>query len=86
MLAYCGLLYKHNVFNLAGEDYYPVWIDLAFSADNSEQNISVHIIDDLIPEPDESFYIVVNSSDEENCVGGRHAIVMIIDDGEEGLL
>ena len=74
--------------NIAGEDYYPIWIDLTFSANNSEQNISVRIIDDHSPEPDESFYVVVNSANEETCVGGRHAMVTIIDEdtGEEVLI
>ena len=71
--------------NIAGQDYSPVWINLTFNASNTEQNITVHIIDDLIPEPDESFYIVVDSSDPEICVGGRHARVTIIDDGEKGI-
>ena len=62
----------------AGEDYFPAWIDLTFSAENPEQNITVHVIDDLISEADEIFSILVNSSDD-NCVAGRPARVTITD-------
>ena len=53
-------------------------MDLTFSAENPQQNFTVHIIDDRISEPDESFSVVVNSSDD-NCVTGRPATVTIID-------
>ena len=69
-------------FSSAGEDYYPTSMDLTFSAENPVQSITVHIIDDLDAEPDESFYVLVNSSDD-NCVAGRPARVTIIDDGEK---
>ena len=62
----------------AGEDYFPAWIDLTFSAENPEQNITVHVINDLISEADEIFSVVVNSSDD-NCVAGRPARVTITD-------
>lgn len=67
----------------ADVDYIPVWVDRTFSADNSNQSVCIEIIDDDSSELDESFYVLVDTSDP-GCIGSNHTRVTIIDDDGHG--
>ena len=57
-------------------DYIANWENFTFSAANTTQIFRVHIIDDLIPEPDETFTVNVSSLDD-NCIAGTPAMYVL---------
>ena len=59
--------------------------DTVFSEDGASLNISVYIIDDDLVETDESFYLILSSSNPSIAIGTGNASIIIEDNEGENI-